>query len=166
MSATTAPTSCWRTTVVPDAQLPLRTRRLGLRHRLVRQEPVPHTNAEGHDRTNGRIFKISYQAGRMGEGRSDEATIDELVELQLNQNDWYVRHARRILQERAAAGEFDPKVRERLNQWPSRPCITQQLRAMWALHVSGGLPNELVYRRLLGDKMNMSVRGRCSFAGS
>ncbi len=31
----------------------------------------------------------------------------ELAELVLDKNDWYVRHARRILQERAAAGKLE-----------------------------------------------------------
>jgi hypothetical protein len=34
-----------------------------------------------------------------------EKSDAELVELQLHKNDWYVRHARRILAERAAAGQ-------------------------------------------------------------
>ena len=64
-----------------------------------------HTNAEGHDRTNGRIYKVSY-------GKVEHKSVDlkklsdrELAELVLEKNDWYVRQSRRILQERAAAGK-------------------------------------------------------------
>src|SRR5690606_26694212 len=56
---------------------------------------------EVHDRSNGRIYKISY-------GEPERKAVDlkslrdiELAELVLHRNDWYVRHARRILQERA-----------------------------------------------------------------
>ena len=41
--------------------LQLRPRRPGLHDRLVRQATQCHHNdANGHDRTNGRIFKIAY----------------------------------------------------------------------------------------------------------
>ena len=57
-----------------------------------------------HDRSNGRIYKISY-------GQSELVKVDlgnlsdvELAELCLHNNDWYVRHSRRLLQERAARG--------------------------------------------------------------
>jgi hypothetical protein len=62
-----------------------------------------HTNAEGHDRTNGRIFKVSY--GKVAHTAIDLKKLSdrELAELVLEKNDWYVRQSRRILQERAAA---------------------------------------------------------------
>jgi HEAT repeat protein len=61
---------------------------------------------------------------------------EELVDLQLHRNDWYVRHARRILQERGP----DPKVHARLQAMlRDNPDVTRKLRALWALHVTGGL---------------------------
>ncbi len=70
----------------------------------------------------------------------------------LKKNDWYVRHARRILEERAAAGGVDPTARERLVQIATtNPDETRRLRAMWALHVTGGVPDELI-QKLLADK--------------
>src|SRR4029077_18382915 len=56
----------------------------------------PHTD-------NGRIFKISY--GKPDNGRVDltKKSDDELVKFQVSRNEWEVRHARRLLQERAAA---------------------------------------------------------------
>ena len=59
-----------------------------------------HREPDGHDRTNGRIFKISYQNAKPAHVDLQKMSDDELIELQLNPNDWYVRHARRILQER------------------------------------------------------------------
>jgi putative membrane-bound dehydrogenase-like protein len=111
-----------------------------------------HTNAEGHDRTNGRIFKVSF-------GNVTHKTVDlkklsdrELAELVLEKNDWYVRHSRRILQERAAAGKVDKAARDRLIEIATTsPDETRRLRAMWALHVSGGLPAEIV-PKLLADE--------------
>ncbi len=61
---------------------------------------------------------------------------DKLVELQLHRNDWYVRHARRILQERGP----DPAVHAALKRMlRDNPDVTRKLRALWALHVTDGL---------------------------
>ena len=69
-------------------------------------------------------------------GESDLA----LARYQLHKNDWYVRTARRLLQERAVAGkdlgEANSLLREIL---ASNPDVTRRLRALWALHATGGL---------------------------
>src|SRR5262245_19840921 len=54
------------------------------------------------DRTNGRIYKISYRGTKPVAGIDLQKCTDaELARLQLSVSDWYVRHARRLLQERA-----------------------------------------------------------------
>jgi putative membrane-bound dehydrogenase-like protein len=112
-----------------------------------------HGNPEGHDRTNGRIFRISYNGARPV--KVDLAKLDDraLVKAQRHKNDWYVRHARRLLQERAAAGKLEPTVREELSDFVRRKDIddTRRLRALWALHVTGGL-TEPVVRELVGNE--------------
>jgi putative membrane-bound dehydrogenase-like protein len=95
----------------------------------------PHTD-------DGRIFKISY-------GKPDKVRVDlakksdeELVKLQFDRNDWYVRHARRLLQERAAVpGWKADGVHAALeNQLAAAGAdVPQRQRALWALHVTGGL---------------------------
>ncbi len=104
-----------------------------------------HKRDDGHDRTNGRIFKIVY-------GEPKAVSVDlakwsdmELVDHQLVENDWFVRHARRLLQERAVAGTLNPDVRKVLaervlteSQSPKR------LRCLWALHATGPLDAGLV----------------------
>lgn len=110
-----------------------------------------HTNAEGHDRTNGRIYKVSY--GKVVHQSVDLKKLSdlELAELVLEKNDWYVRHSRRILAERAAAGKVDKAARNRLTEIATTHVDeTRRLRAMWALHVSAGLPAEIV-QKLLAD---------------
>ena len=72
-----------------------------VRLRLVRHRRVPHLQAA--TRETGRIYKISYGEPRQAQPVDlAKLTDDELVKLQLHRNDWYVRHARRLLQERAA----------------------------------------------------------------
>lgn len=113
-----------------------------------------HTTVEGHDRSNGRVYKVSY-----GDAKAKQDAVDlrklsdqQLADLALEKNDWYVRHARRILQERAAAGNLDGSAQTRLTEIvKSNPDETRRLRAMWALHGIGGLTPELV-STLLNDK--------------
>jgi hypothetical protein len=63
-----------------------------------------------------------------------------------------VRHARRILQERAAAGKLSESVRGLLSDLAIRHFNpTRQLRAMWALHVTGGLPDDVITQLLQDD---------------
>jgi putative membrane-bound dehydrogenase-like protein len=111
-----------------------------------------HTNPEGHDRTNGRIFTVSY--GKVAHRSVDLKKLSdrELAELVLEKNDWYVRDSRRILQERATAGKIDDAARKRLIEIAStNPDETRRLRAMWALQVTGGLPADLI-PKLLADQ--------------
>jgi putative membrane-bound dehydrogenase-like protein len=103
---------------------------------------------------SGRIYKISY-----GKSKSDlmdlyKLTDAELVKLQVHQNDWYVQHARRILHERSSQRE--PKANAAI--WESLTAMLdsqvatpQRLRALWALHVTGGT-NAGSLRRLLNDR--------------
>src|SRR5262249_3488464 len=73
-------------------------------------------------------------------------------------NDWHVRHARRLLQERAAAGKLSPGVREELRKiLKENEDVTRKLRALWALHVTGGLEEPLTLELL--DHPSEYVRG-------
>ena len=112
--------------------------------------------ADAHDRSNGRIYHIGYSesgdskaSGSDVTGSADtidleEASDRELAELTLHANDWYVRHARRALQERAATRTIDREARERLVEIATSDADdTRVLRAMWSLHVSGGVPESV-----------------------
>jgi putative membrane-bound dehydrogenase-like protein len=94
------------------------------------------------DRTNGRVYKISYRGTRPVTGIDlKKCSDEELVKYQLHENDWYVRHARRILQERSVSR--DPKGSaavhaELVKIATEHPDPTRRLRGLWALHVVGG----------------------------
>lgn len=94
-------------------------------------------------RGTGRIYKISY-----GERKPEPIDLTkrndlELVELHLHKNDWFVRHARRLLQERASAGDVDTVALERLRDiLAEHDDVTRRLRALWTLHAIDALPNE------------------------
>lgn len=94
------------------------------------------SNPKIHDKTLGRIFKITHASDRRVQVDLSKLPSEELAALQLHRNDWYVRHARRILQERGR----DPKVHAILKRTlREHPDTTRKLRALWALHVTGGL---------------------------
>jgi putative membrane-bound dehydrogenase-like protein len=138
------------------------------------QNQCHHNNSAGHDRSNGRIFKVSYEnptsrraggvsppsirsvASSTNSGASRpplaNAPDRDLINMQLHANDWYVRTARRLLQERAAAGKLDEKTRPALATLAFKhDDVTRRLRALWALHVTGGLTAEHVQSGLHDD---------------
>jgi putative membrane-bound dehydrogenase-like protein len=97
-------------------------------------------DADNAHRENGRIYQISY--GTPKRVKVDVASLDDqsLAELQFHKNEWYVRTARRLLQERAAQGRDLTAVRQLLrNRLRPDADPSHQLRALWALRATGGL---------------------------
>jgi hypothetical protein len=103
---------------------------------------------DGTYRSSGRMYKISYGTPRKI-GSFDLATLPDhaLVQLLLSQNDWYVRHARRVLQERTAAKTLDANTRNLVSRvFLGHQNVSRNLRGMWAMHAIGGLDaNTLVH---------------------
>ena len=104
-----------------------------------------HTgNVDVWDRTNGRIYKISHRGTKAkGEPRGvsprlnlQEKSDMELVQYQLHENEWYVRHARRILQERAANGQRDKRQLQGMSvalcEFDKNKDERNRLRSLWA----------------------------------
>lgn len=97
------------------------------------------------DRTNGRIYKVTYGEPRTFARNLAQCSDEELVKLQLHANDWQVRHARRLLQERAARGKLDAATPPALERMLRRQAEeTRKLRALWALNIVGGVDEELI----------------------
>lgn len=96
-------------------------------------------NPDVHDKTLGRIFKISHKEDQFVQIDLSQATDEELVEYQLHPNEWYVRHARVLLQERGGSPEIHAALRKILDE---NPDVTRKLRALWALHVTDGISRE------------------------
>ncbi|MEZ6133156.1 MAG: family 16 glycoside hydrolase [Planctomycetaceae bacterium] len=147
--------------------------------------------SEVHDRTNGRIYRITYDSShhaRRDESPTDDsqtrktqsteksslqtvavgtqsvmatissATDAELAEFVLHGNDWYVRHSRRLLQERAAKEGVSAAAVKTLEAiLTTHEDDTRRLRAAWALHVIGALSPENI-RTMLADS-SPYVRG-------
>ncbi len=107
-------------------------------------------NAEGIHRASGRIYKLSY--GQPAAPRINDvaalSTLD-LCHLQTHPNDWYTRHARRILQERAAQGGEMGAARAELKRlFESDPSPVHKLRFLWSLNAVGGADEPWLIERL------------------
>jgi hypothetical protein len=97
------------------------------------------------DRSNGRIYKIVSEGTTPVQVDLAKATGAELVQMQLHKNDWYVRQARRLLMERGPDAEVHQALAKVLAEIPDD---TRQLRALWALHCTGGLSENLALTTL------------------
>ncbi|QDU96117.1 PVC-type heme-binding CxxCH protein [Lignipirellula cremea] len=89
---------------------------------------------EGKD--TGRIYKITYGDSKAESINMKAHSTDRLAEQQLSRNEWKVRHARRLLAERAAAGQDVASAVKKLQAMVASKETTtpQKLRALWALH--------------------------------
>ncbi len=104
-----------------------------------------HENdADNAHRENGRIYKITY--GETKPAKQDLARLNdtELVGLQSHKNEWQVRdRARRLLQERAAAGKDVSLARTQLETiLGSDADAARKLRALWSLNAVGSIKEE------------------------
>jgi putative membrane-bound dehydrogenase-like protein len=96
-------------------------------------------------KATGRIYRISY--GDTVEPQVDlaSATNAELAAYQLGDNQWYVRHARRILAERAHRGVDMTEVVEQLRSTLLSDAPTpKRLQSLWTMHVVGAAGAELL----------------------
>jgi putative membrane-bound dehydrogenase-like protein len=105
-----------------------------------------HTNNDKvWDRSNGRIYKVVYRGTKSVKVDLGKRSNKELVALQLHANDWYVRHARRLLQERGPKKE----VHEALAKIAfGHADEVRRLRGLWALHATGGLTQKRALKGL------------------
>lgn len=93
-------------------------------------------NPDVHDKTMGRIFKITHENDKWVQVDLSKASDMDLVNYQLNGNDWYVRQARTILQERGPNKKVHKALKDILAKNSDE---TRKLRALWALHVTKGI---------------------------
>ncbi|MSU65367.1 MAG: c-type cytochrome [Opitutus sp.] len=108
---------------------------------------------DGIHRSSGRIYKLSYGEPKP-RAAGDLARLDgaALARLQLNDNDWLARQARRVLADRADRGTNVADAYAELKRiLVDGQSSAQRVRALWALHVSGGLAAEQL-TPLLADR--------------
>ena len=97
-------------------------------------------NVERWDRSNGRLYRMEWQAGyHPASVNLAEKTDVGLLESFTHPNAWYARTAARLLQERAMQRPLDPKAVRLLQlQFGANHDPLQRLQGLWALHRISG----------------------------
>ena len=100
-----------------------------------------HTPVEEKwDRSNGRIYRVSWAATYQPmKVNLTTMSDEELAKLQTHRDDWYRRQARRLLMERAATRRLSPEGLGVLKSLLTQTEGTVVLRGLWTLHQCGAL---------------------------
>lgn len=90
------------------------------------------------DTTNGRIFKVVYDTPKFNKIDLSKLSDQELLDLQTHRNDWFPRHARRILHERAIAKKLDANTATKMIDlfFQSKDTLVK-LKYLWTSHQIG-----------------------------
>ncbi len=109
-----------------------------------------HNNVDGHDRTNGRIFKVSY-----GKPEAPKLVVEphDLVESLKNPNAWHSRHAIRRLHEISEEGGWLGVTRDAFRFSCENLAFGTQaeplrLNGLWALHAIGAFDEAIASKAL------------------
>jgi putative membrane-bound dehydrogenase-like protein len=106
------------------------------------------------NKETGRVFRIAPEKSLAKDWKNRYADLDklpgaDLVDLQKSPSAWHARRARVILQKRAHQGKLDQAVHGQLRGILAKtPNPDWKLRALWALHVTGGLTEDALFRLL------------------
>jgi putative membrane-bound dehydrogenase-like protein len=106
----------------------------------------------------GRIYKLDYGKSERVQTDLTKLSDAQLVALQTNKNDWWVRTSRRLLQERAHAGKLDSAVKPALEKLlHDSKSESDQLRALWALFALDQISEDGLVKLL--DDSGERIRG-------
>jgi hypothetical protein len=107
-------------------------------------------DSDGSYRSSGRIYKVTYGAAKPAQNLNLAKLSDaELVKLLAHKNDWFPRHAQRLLQERAVVGKLAKDTQAALlAMFEKNAEVPRKLRALWALHVTGGASEAWLTKQL------------------
>jgi putative membrane-bound dehydrogenase-like protein len=96
----------------------------------------------------GRIYKVVYGTPKGWRGDLAKLSDKELVELHGHANEWFVRHARRILQERARGQGVDPDAAAQLIASAFDGPASARLRSMFTAYVIRKLDMQAIERHV------------------
>jgi len=96
------------------------------------------------DNSNGRIYRAVYGEVKGWSKDVNSMTDVELAKAALGENEWLVRKARRILQERASRGDkiADSAKLQLSMAFQTGSTAVMQLRGAWGLHAIGALTSK------------------------
>lgn len=101
----------------------------------------------GSQKDTGRIWKITYGDAKPWNGDLQKLSNAELVALHTHKNEWFTRKARRILQERTAAGKLDAATATTLREMYDKGEPQHKMRALATIFALGA-DVDLVFSRL------------------
>jgi putative membrane-bound dehydrogenase-like protein len=109
------------------------------------------------DRKSGRIYKISYVNGGTPKPKPVQVDVSKLSDVEVgsllqHHNEWFARHAQRVLQERAAARKlsFEVVTPALVGELERGEDVHLKLRALWALNAVGWFSSEVDVEGYLG----------------
>ena len=111
----------------------------------------------------GRIYRMAPTVSHARQWKGRYADLREqsdaaLVKLQTSESGWHARRARLLLQQRATSGNLDPATSITLeNLFRTAASPDHRLRALWALHVTGGADPPMLLNTL--DDRDEHIRG-------
>jgi len=108
------------------------------------------------DRTNGRVFNISYEGLKPADVKAaiaklNSGKVEDLVALLDHGNEWYVRMARHLLQEQfanlngASKTALATSLQSKLDQAANVPA---KLRILWTIHATTGVTADQIAKLL------------------
>lgn len=116
-----------------------------------------HEN-DGVHRTSGRIYKVTWGQPAAAAPDLTKRTSTDLARLQLHANDWYVRKARRLLQERAADGQELADAGQWLKStFAESDDVTRRLRALWCLNSTGQVDEDWLLEQTADEDEHVRV---------
>lgn len=110
------------------------------------------------DRSNGRIYKVTFRTPERRNPDLQKQSDEELAKLQTHANEWYSRHARRVLQERSFERPISEESKAILyDLLRSEQDVVIRLRALWTLFGTRNIDEKHLLS--LMDDPNEYVRG-------
>lgn len=104
------------------------------------------TDAKRWDRTNGRLYRVSYGVEKPRAVDLRALTSAQLVDVQLDPNEWFARAAQLVLAERGTDDAVRTALEARLR---SRSATSVRLRALWTLAASANLTEDALHAGLV-----------------
>jgi len=118
------------------------------------KEPCHLTREDRWDRTNGRLYRVTSAGGAPVAVDLRVRTNAELLALQTEPDEWFARGAQLVLAERGPAEDVRAALEQR---FAGAPDDRSRLRALWTLHASGNLTEEILLAGLRSDREDVTA---------
>lgn len=106
-------------------------------------------DGDGSHRSTGRIYKMVFDAKHGAPVDLARMSDSQLVEMHRHPNEWFVRHARRLLHERSVQRDLSIEINKQLWwQFYRSNAVEDKLRSLWTLYVIGAVGDSKIVELL------------------